>query len=111
MATNYATLSSQISIFQTQVNNLSSATLAAQDLVFLAKAIEAMGNLLGVNDVLAATNTQLTAIQNASSGAVTSVNSAAATQVAAIGTAVTAGQLALQQTYNNYVINANMGAL
>jgi len=111
MTTNYATLQSQITIFQNQVNNLSSATLAAQDLVFLAKAIEAMGNLLGVNDVLAATNTQLTAIQNASSGAVTTVNAAAATQTAAIATAVTAGQAALSATYNNYVINANMGAL
>jgi len=107
---NYATLQSQITIFQNQVNNLSSATLAAQDLVFLAKALESMGNLLGVNDVVAATNTQLANISNATSGGVTSINSAAATQVAAIGTAVTAGQSAIQTAINNYVINSNMGA-
>jgi len=84
----YASLTAQVELFKTKVGALSGSTLGAQELVYLAKAIESMGNLLGVNDVLAATNTKLNDISTAVTGAVTTVSSAGSTQVAAVSLAI-----------------------
>jgi len=69
----YASLTAQVDLFKTKVTALSGSTLGAQELIYLAKAIESMGNLLGVNDVLAATTTKLNDISTAVTAATTTV--------------------------------------
>lgn len=107
----YASLTAQVDLFKTKVSALSSNTLGAQELVYLAKAIEAMGNLLGVNDVLAATNTQLTQISTAVTGAVTTVSSAGSTQVAAVNQAGATQVSQVANALNNFTIYQNMGVI
>lgn len=52
----YASLSSQIDSVKSEINaSLAASTYTAQDLVYVAKALETLGNLLGVNDIVAAT--------------------------------------------------------
>jgi UDP-N-acetylglucosamine enolpyruvyl transferase len=107
----YASLTSQVELFKTKVAALSGSSLGAQELVYLAKAIESMGNLLGVNDVLAATNTKLNDISNAVTGAVTTVSSAGSTQVAAVAAAGATQVAAVANELNNFTIYQNMGVI
>ena len=52
----YASLSSQISGIQSEITaSLAASTYSAQDLVYVAKAVETLGTMLGVNDIVAAT--------------------------------------------------------
>lgn len=52
----YASLSSQIEGIKSEITaSLAASTYTAQDLVYVAKAVETLGNLLGVNDIVAAT--------------------------------------------------------
>ena len=107
----YDSLQTQIDLFKTKVNALSGSTLNTQDLVFLAKAIESMGNLLGVNDVLAATASKINEIQTASSGAVATVNTAGSTQIVAVNSAGAANVATIQSSIDNYTIYTNMGVI
>jgi hypothetical protein len=96
----YASLTTQVDLFKTKVSALSGSTLGAQELVYLAKAIEAMGNLLGVND-----------IDTAITGAVTTVNSAGSTQIAAVAAAGATQVAAVANELNNFTIYNNMGVI
>ncbi len=107
----YASLTAQVDLFKTKVSALNTATLGAQELVYLAKAIEAMGNLLGVNDVLAATNTKLNDISDATSGAVTVVTGEGSTQVAAVAAAGATQIAAVANELNNFTIYNHMGVI
>lgn len=107
----YDSLSSQITTFKAKVDALSSTTLSAQDLVFLAKSLEAMGNLLGINDIVAATSNSINSIQTAGSGQVTTVQTAGATQIAAVNTAGTQNVANLTAAISNYTLYSNMGVI
>lgn len=107
----YDSLSTQIELFKTKVNALSSSTLNTQDLVFLAKAIESMGNLLGVNDVLAATAEKINEIQTASSGAITQIGTAGGTQVANVQSAGLAARASVNAVLDNFTIYSHMGVI
>lgn len=109
--TDYSTLGTQVTLAKNKIDALSSTTLNAQDLVFLAKALESLGNLLGVNDVIGVTNSSITSVQNAAAGQVNLVTAAGATQIAAVGT-TGAQQIALvEAAISNYTLYANMGVL
>ena len=109
--TDYSTLGTQVTLAKNKIDALSSSTLDAQDLVFLAKALESLGNLLGVNDIIGVTNSSITSVQNAAAGQVNLVTAAGATQIAAVGT-TGAQQIALvQAAISNYTLYANMGVL
>lgn len=52
----YSSLSTQIDAVKAEItSSLSAASYTAQDLVYVAKALETLGNLLGINDIVAAT--------------------------------------------------------
>ena len=52
----YNSLSTQIDAVKSEItSSLAAASYTAQDLVYVAKALETLGNLLGVNDIVAAT--------------------------------------------------------
>lgn len=107
----YTSLQTQVDLFKTKVSALSTATLNAQDLVFLAKALESMGNLLGVNDIVSATASKVTEIQTASSGAVANVNTAGSTQIVAVNSAGAANIAAIGASIDNFTIYNNMGVI
>jgi len=107
--TDYSTLGSEVAIVKSKIDALQSTTLVAQDIVFLAKSLESLGNLLGVNDVLGATNTSILNVQNAGTGQITAVTSAGATQIAAVNTAGTANIANVNTAVSNYTLYANMG--
>lgn len=74
---NYASLSTQIESVKSEItSSLAAATYTAQDLVFVSAALKNLGEMLGVNDVVAATadgqtqiNTLVTNILNGSAPA------------------------------------------
>jgi len=56
----YSALSTQIDAVKAEItSSLSAASYTAQDLVYVAKALETLGNLLGINDLVAATDDAL----------------------------------------------------
>jgi len=107
----YDSLNTQVELFKTKVTALSSVTMTPQDLVFMAKAIESMGNLLGVNDLVAASSAKITEINTASAGAVTSVANAGSTQITAVNNAGITATAGIAEVINNDTINTNMGVI
>lgn len=107
----YSTLGSQVSTVKAKIDALSGTTLAAQDIVFLAKALEALGNLLGINDLVGATNTAITNVTTAASGQVNLVNNAGATQIAAVNTSGATQIASVAAAISNYTLYVNMGVI
>jgi len=70
----YTTLSNQVEVFKTKVNNLTSQTLNANDLVLLASALDTLAKSMGVNDILAATIDRIAEINTAKDSAITTIN-------------------------------------
>jgi len=83
----YASLSTQIDAVKSEITaSLNSSTYTAQDLVFIASALDKLGTMLGVNDVVAATadgvamltttkNTHVTTLNNTRDAAVATIDS------------------------------------
>lgn len=62
----YASLSTQIEAAKSELTSLfASGQLTAQDMVFVASAIDKLGSMLGVNDIVAATAAKIVDLQNA----------------------------------------------
>lgn len=81
----YASLSTQIDAIKSEMTTLlSSSTLTAQDLVFLASAIDKMGTMLGVSDIVAATAAKVTELNNTTSTNVTTLNNTRDSAIATI---------------------------
>lgn len=73
----YDTLSTQITAVKNEIDSsLSTSNYSAQDLVFVVKALETLGSMLGVNDIVAATAAQVTTINSTGSTNVGLVNTA-----------------------------------
>lgn len=70
----YSTLASQVDLFKAKVTALSSTTLDANDLVLLASALNTLAESMGVNDIAAATNDRIAAIEAAKNSAITTIN-------------------------------------
>ena len=73
----YTTLSTQIELFKTKINTLTSSTLTAYDLTLMASALNTLAEALGVNDISALTNTSLDQITTAKTAAIAEINSSA----------------------------------
>ena len=73
----YTTLSTQIELFKTKINTLTSSTLTAYDLTLMASALNTLAEALGVNDISALTNTSLDQITAAKTAAIAEINSSA----------------------------------
>ena len=84
----YDSLSTQITAVKSEIDaSLAASTYGAQDLVFIAKALETLGGMLGVNDIVAATAAQVTTINTTGSTNVGSVNTARDAAIANINSA------------------------
>jgi hypothetical protein len=108
----YDSLSTQIDAVKAEItSSLGASTYTAQDLVFVSKALETLGSLLGVNDIVAASAAQVSSITTAGTTQVTAVNSAGTTQVAAVNSAGNAKITTINNTANDLEINSYMGVL
>lgn len=106
-----ATLTNQVELAKDKIDDLAAVTLTSQDIVFLAKALESLGNLLGVNDIISVTNVKIQELENAASGQVSNITNAGSAQVNAV---ITSGnqQIALvNAAVNNYTLYVNMGVI
>jgi hypothetical protein len=104
-------LSDQIELVKTKIDELSASALDSQDLVFLAKALEAIGNLLGVNDIVGVTNESILSLQAASSGQISTITNAGSQQINAV---ITSGQqqiFLVESAVDNYALYVNMGVI
>ncbi len=73
----YDSLSTQITAVKNEIDSsLAASNYSAQDLVFIAKALETLGSMLGVNDIVDATAASVTTINSAGTTNVNLVNTA-----------------------------------
>jgi len=86
----YTSLTTQIDGFKTELTALySSGQMTAKDLIYIAKALNELGTLLGVNDIAAATADGVSALSTAQGNATTAITTAQTTATGAITTAQT----------------------
>jgi hypothetical protein len=108
----YSSLSSQITAVKSEItDSLSASTYTAQDLVYVAKALETLGSLLGVNDVVAATANGVDQINTSGTTKVNAVNTAGSTQVGLVNTAGSTQVSAINTTATNLTTLAYIGVL
>lgn len=108
----YDSLSTQIDAVKSEItSSLSAQTYTAQDLVFVSKALETLGALLGVNDIVAATAAQVTSVTTAGGTQLAAVNAAGSTQITAVNNAGNAKIATINTTANALEINSYMGVL
>jgi len=73
----YDSLSTQITAVKNEIDSsLAASNYSAQDLVFIAKALETLGSMLGVNDIVGATAASVTTINSTGTTNVNLVNTA-----------------------------------
>lgn len=81
----YDSLSTQITAVKNEIDaSLTASNYSAQDLVFVAKALETLGSMLGVNDIVAATAANVTTINSTGTTNVNLVNTARTSAVSDI---------------------------
>lgn len=99
----YASLSNQITSLKAEMDAaFASSTMTAQDMLYVGKALEAVGNLMGVNDVVGVTAVKiaeletkkvnsLAALETKRVDSLADINADAAASLQSINTAVTSG--------------------
>jgi hypothetical protein len=108
----YTSLSDQITAVKSEITaSLAASTYTAQDLIYVAKALETMGTLLGVNDIVAATADRVAAINTAGTTQLTAVNTAGTTQVSAVNAAGSSRIAAVNAAADNLTVLAYIGVL
>jgi hypothetical protein len=108
----YSSLSTQINAVKSEItDSLAASTYSAQDLIYVSKALETLGGLLGINDIVAATAANVTTITTAGTTQVTAVNTAGTTQVSAVNTAGNNKVAAVQAEAANLTTLAYIGVL
>lgn len=108
----YTSLSTQINAVKQEItDSLAASTYTAQDLIYVAKALETMGTLLGINDIVAATADRVAAVNTAGTTQVTAVNTAGTTQVSAVNAAGSSRITAIQAEAANLTTLAYIGVL
>jgi len=108
----YTSLATQIDSVKSEITtSLAASTYTAQELIYVAKTLETLGTLLGVNDIVAATADRVTAITTAGTTQVTAVNTAGTTQVSAVNTAGNNKVAAIQAEAANLTNLAYTGVL
>jgi hypothetical protein len=81
----YASLSTQIDAVKSEITaSLNASTYTAQDLVFIASALDKLGSMLGVNDIVAATAAGVTTLTSTKDSGVTTLNNTRDSAIATI---------------------------
>ena len=83
----YSSLSSDITSLRSEIQaSLAASTYSAQDLVYLATALNTIGGMLGVNDLVQATASKITEVDTAKTTALNSIESSRSQSVADVNT-------------------------
>ena len=86
----YTSLNTQIDGFKTELTALyASGQMTAKDLIYIAKALNELGTLLGIDDIAAVTADGVTTISTAQTTATTAVSSAQTAATSAVSSAQT----------------------
>jgi hypothetical protein len=81
----YASLNTQIEGFKTELTALyASAQLTGSDLLYIAKSLTEIGNMLGVNDIVNATSSSVATINSTRTSAINAINAEEATSIAQV---------------------------
>jgi len=101
----YASLSTQIDAVKSEITaSLGNSIYTAQDLVFIASALDKLGTLLGVNDIVAVTNTNLATINTTGTTNNNTLNSTYTTNNAGLNTTYTTNLAGLNAVANMSVV-------
>lgn len=94
----YSTLNDEIAVLKSKIDGLTSQTLTAEDIMYVAESLVILGETLGVKDIVGATAAAISAIEDATDDAIDVVSGTAnGEQVANILAAYTT----LQTAYDN----------
>ncbi len=74
----YTTLAAQVELFKDKVDALSATTLDANELVLLASALKALGEGMGVNDIIDASTSEIARITDAADDEIARINGTSA---------------------------------
>ena len=94
----YSTLNDEIAVLKSKIDGLTSQTLTAESIMYVAESLTILGELLGVKDIVGATAAAITAIEDATDDAIVVIGGTA--NGAAVSTLQTAYNT-LQGSYNN----------
>ena len=59
----YDSLSAQITAMKTKMTSMTNAATTTQDMIYLAKSLTELANMLGVDDIVAATAAKITELE------------------------------------------------
>lgn len=79
----YTSLQTEINAIKSEIAaSVAASTYTAQDLVYLASALQTLGGMLGVNDIVGATADKITEVNTAKTTALSNIESARSASVA-----------------------------
>jgi hypothetical protein len=81
----YASLNTQIEGFKSELTTYyTSGQLSGVDLLYVAKALKEIGDMLGVNDIVNATSSSVATINSTRTSAINAINAEEATSIAQV---------------------------
>lgn len=82
----YDSLNAQIEAMKTKMSTLVSAATNSQDMIYLAKSLTELGNLLGVDDIVEATAAKITELETKRTTSLANLESARSSSIADVNT-------------------------
>ena len=107
MAVQNSNFNTLITAIDTKAQSLAASTSDPKDLVYLGKTLEALNVTATVSDIIAAGDTQVTAVNSAGSTLVSDVNTAGTTQVGLVNTAGSNQVAAVAGAASSYSLHPN----
>lgn len=93
----YSTLNDEIAVLKSKIDGLTSQTLTAESIMYVAESLTILGELLGVKDIVGATASAISDVNDAAAAAIVVIN----------GTANGAAVSSLQTQYTNLQASYN----
>jgi hypothetical protein len=93
----YSTLNDEIAVLKSKIDGLTSQTLTAESIMYVAESLTILGELLGVKDIVGATASAIADVNDAAAAAIVVIN----------GTANGAAVSSLQTQYTNLQASYN----
>lgn len=82
----YDSLNAQIEAMKTKMNTLVAAATTSQDMIYMAKSLAELGNLLGVDDIVEATAAKITELETKRTTSLANLESARSSSIADVNT-------------------------
>ena len=81
----YDSLATQISAMKTKMTSMTTAATTTQDMIYLAKSLTELANMLGVDDIVAATAAKITELETKRTTSIASLETQRVASLADIG--------------------------